>query len=317
MRQITPCWKRSFGTGAMTSSTPSWPRGTDVGGVAIPSGCGALSPRVERTIAGNPLTGIRLPKSTSRTRNALTVEQVEAFAEVVGPWWRPFVLVLAYCGLRPGSHRSAPEAPRRPRATHGLTGHKRAPRNPGRGRHQDPPGPHRRGSGFSLGRTACSRGRPRRRRRRCIALHHPVGRSDPPFELAVGVGTGCGTRPPPSCASPTGPRSTSCGNGGQPARAKRGARTAAAASLGHDPAIFLRTYAHLTPGTSEPWPTQWTRLVRRLCRPNATRVRFLSQAWCRAWISRGWPDAVGRSLNVRAPGLDFSVGLPGFEPGTS
>jgi integrase len=27
---------------------------------------------------------------------------VEALAEIVGPWRRPFVLALAYCGLRPG-----------------------------------------------------------------------------------------------------------------------------------------------------------------------------------------------------------------------
>lgn len=55
-----------------------------------------------RIIASNPLAGIRVPTGTSRTRNALSVEQVEALAETVDPWWRPYVLVLAYCGLRPG-----------------------------------------------------------------------------------------------------------------------------------------------------------------------------------------------------------------------
>ncbi len=55
-----------------------------------------------RIIASNPLTGIRVPTGTSRTRNALSVEQVEALAVTVDPWWRPYVLVLAYCGLRPG-----------------------------------------------------------------------------------------------------------------------------------------------------------------------------------------------------------------------
>jgi integrase len=55
-----------------------------------------------RIIAGNPLTGLRLPKGARRTRNALTVEQVEALSAAVDPWWRPFLLVLAYCGLRPG-----------------------------------------------------------------------------------------------------------------------------------------------------------------------------------------------------------------------
>ena len=55
-----------------------------------------------RIISANPLTGVRLPKGSSRTRKALTAEQVEDLAALVDPWWRPFVLVLAYCGLRPG-----------------------------------------------------------------------------------------------------------------------------------------------------------------------------------------------------------------------
>ena len=55
-----------------------------------------------RIIAASPLAGIGVPTISSRPRNALTVEQVEALAATVDPWWRPFVLVLAYCGLRPG-----------------------------------------------------------------------------------------------------------------------------------------------------------------------------------------------------------------------
>ncbi len=55
-----------------------------------------------RIIASNPLSGLRLPTATSRTRNALSSDQVEALAAAVDSWWRPFVLVLAYCGLRPG-----------------------------------------------------------------------------------------------------------------------------------------------------------------------------------------------------------------------
>jgi integrase len=55
-----------------------------------------------RVIAANPLLGTRVPMGTSRTRNALSIEQVEALAATVDPWWRPYVLVLAYCGLRPG-----------------------------------------------------------------------------------------------------------------------------------------------------------------------------------------------------------------------
>src|SRR5580704_7211881 len=55
-----------------------------------------------RIVASNPLTGLRVATGTSRTRNALSVEQVETLAVTVDPWWRPYVLVLAYCGLRPG-----------------------------------------------------------------------------------------------------------------------------------------------------------------------------------------------------------------------
>ncbi len=53
-------------------------------------------------VASNPLAGLRLPTGTSRTRNALSAEQVEVLADTVDPWWRPLILVLAYCGLRPG-----------------------------------------------------------------------------------------------------------------------------------------------------------------------------------------------------------------------
>jgi hypothetical protein len=38
-----------------------------------------------RIIASNPLTGHRLPTTSSRTRHALTAEQVEALAETVAP----------------------------------------------------------------------------------------------------------------------------------------------------------------------------------------------------------------------------------------
>jgi len=53
-------------------------------------------------ITANPMIGLRIAKGTSKTRQALTAEQVELLADTVDPWWRPFVLVLAYCGLRPG-----------------------------------------------------------------------------------------------------------------------------------------------------------------------------------------------------------------------
>ena len=48
------------------------------------------------------MAGLRIAKGRSKTRQALTAEQVELLADAVGPVARPFVLVLAYCGLRPG-----------------------------------------------------------------------------------------------------------------------------------------------------------------------------------------------------------------------
>jgi site-specific recombinase XerD len=39
-----------------------------------------------RITSANPLTGVRLPKGSSRTRKALTAEQVEDVAALVDPW---------------------------------------------------------------------------------------------------------------------------------------------------------------------------------------------------------------------------------------
>lgn len=58
----------------------------------------ALESRVIRT---NPTAGMRAPrKGASRAKQALTVAQVEALADEAGDY-RVLVLVLAYCGLRP------------------------------------------------------------------------------------------------------------------------------------------------------------------------------------------------------------------------
>lgn len=88
--------------------------------------------------------------------------------------------------------------------------------------------------------------------------------------------------------------------------------TAAAASLGHDPAIFLRTYAHLYPGdlgaVADAMDMARSTALPSECddeafdRQASSVVSVVSVQSCRwrAWISRGWPGAVRRSLNVRA-----------------
>ncbi len=101
------------------------------------------------------MTGLRLPKGSSRTRNALTVEQVEALAAAVDPWWRPFLLVLAYCGLRPGEalalRRRHLDDLGRLTVERGMTEHRGVLLERG---HEDTPVPGGRGAGLRLGRVA-------------------------------------------------------------------------------------------------------------------------------------------------------------------
>jgi integrase len=199
-----------------------------------------------RIIAGNPLTGLRLPKGSSRTRNALMVEQVEALAGAVDPWWRTFVLVLAYCGLRPGEAIAL------------------------RRKHLD-----------DLGRLTVERGMTEHRgtllerdtkthRTRVVEVpasvlvelrtHVELHVGEEPSALLFTTPFGdpvrlsnwrhrvwdplAGELGLPKWATPYVLRHTAASllaQSGVPV-------AAAAASLGHDPAIFLRTYAHLYPG---------------------------------------------------------------------
>jgi integrase len=199
-----------------------------------------------RIIAGNPLTGLRLPKGSSRSRDALTIEQVEALATAVDPWWRPFVLVLAYCGLRPGEaialRRKHLDDLGRLTVERGMTEHR----------------------GTLLERdTKTHRSRVVEVPASVLAelrthVEAHVG-SDPtallfttpsgdPVRLSnwrhrVWDPLACELRLP-EWATPYVLRHTAASllaQSGVPV-------TAAAASLGHDPAIFLRTYAHLYPG---------------------------------------------------------------------
>ena len=198
-----------------------------------------------RIIAGNPLLGIRVPIGTSRTRNALNVAQVEALAATVRPWWRPYVLVLACCGLRPGEAAAL------------------------RRKHLD-----------DLGRLTVERAMAEHRgrllerdtkthRARVVQVpssvldelreHLAAHVDDDPLALIFTTQSGTPVRISnwrhkvwqpaadklelPKWATPYVLRHTAAS-----LMAQRGVPvSAAAAALGHDPAIFLRTYAHLYP----------------------------------------------------------------------
>jgi integrase len=199
-----------------------------------------------QVIASNPLVGIRLPTATSRTRKALSAEQVEALAGTVDSWWRPYVLVLAYCGLRPGEaaalRRRDLDDLGRLTIERGFTEHRgqllerdtkthrlRVVQVPTSVLHvlrahldtfveHDP--------GALLFTTPA--GSPVR----IANWRHRVWQ---PAANQIGL---------PGWATPYVLRHTAAS-----LMAQRGVPvSAAAAALGHDPAIFLRTYAHLYPG---------------------------------------------------------------------
>lgn len=199
-----------------------------------------------RIIAANPLAGIRVPMGSSRPRNALSVEQVEALAAMVDPWWRPFVLVLAYCGLRPGEAAAL------------------------RRKHLDDLGRLTIEAGLSEHRGQLLERGTKTHRARIVEvpasvlaelLEHIERQSiHDPDPLLFTTLSGDPVRLSnwrhrvwnpaakklnfPKWATPYALRHTAAS-----LLAQRGVPvSAAAASLGHDPAIFLRTYAHLYPG---------------------------------------------------------------------
>jgi len=199
-----------------------------------------------RIIASNPLTGLRLPMTSSRTRYALTAEQVEAIAETVDPWWRPFVLVLAYCGLRPGEaaalQRRDLDDLGRLTVERGMSEH--------RGRLIEQDTKTHRARVVQVPASVLKELRehleanvgsdpespvfttPARTRVRMSNWRHKVWE---PAALELDL---------PSWATPYVLRHTAAS-----LMAQQGVPvSAAAAALGHDPAIFLRTYAHLYPG---------------------------------------------------------------------
>jgi len=197
-------------------------------------------------IVANPMTGIRIAKGTSRTRQALTAEQVELLADAVGTWWRPFVLVLAYCGLRPGEAIAL------------------------RRRHLDDLGRLTIEGAVTEHRGRLIEGDTKTHRSRLVQVPESVL-----HELRVHIDEHVADRPDaPIFSAPDGsmvrlsnwrhrvwqPAAEQAGlpSGATPyvlrhtaasLMAQQGVPVStAAAALGHDPAIYLRTYAHLYPG---------------------------------------------------------------------
>jgi integrase len=197
-------------------------------------------------ITSSPLHGVRTATGTSKRRQALTVEQVELLAEAVGPWWRPFVLVLAYCGLRPGEAIAL------------------------RRRHLDDLGRLTVEGAVTEHKGKLIEGDTKTHRSRLVQVPGSV-LLELRDHMAANVAS---DQDAPIFSTPTGTRvrlSNWRHKVWQPAIQKSGLPdnvtpyvlrhtaaslmaqqgvpvSTAAASLGHDPAIYLRTYAHLYPG---------------------------------------------------------------------
>jgi integrase len=197
-------------------------------------------------IAANPMTGLRVAKGTSKTRQALTAEQVELLADAVGQWWRPFVLVLAYCGLRPGEAIAL------------------------RRRHLDDLGRLTIEGAVTEHRGRLVEGDTKTHRSRLVQVpqsvleelkahmnEHVPDRSDATIFLApdgsmVRLSNWRHRVWQPSVEQaglPPGATPYVLRHTAASLMAQRGVPVStAAAALGHDPAIYLRTYAHLYPG---------------------------------------------------------------------
>ena len=196
--------------------------------------------------SSNPLAGLRLPMTSSRTRHALTVEQVEAIAETVDPWWRTYVLVLAYCGLRPGEavalQRRDLDDLGRLTVERGISEHR------GRLIEQD--------TKTHRARIVQVPASVLRELREHLEAHVGPDPESPIFTTPAGNRVRMSNwrhkiwdptaleLELPQWATPYVLRHTAAS-----LMAQQGVPvSAAAAALGHDPAIFLRTYAHLYPG---------------------------------------------------------------------
>ena len=232
-------------------------------------------------ITGNPLAGLRLAQGSSTTRRALTAKQVEVLVNAFDERYRALILVLAYGGLRPGEATAL------------------------RRRHLDDLGQLTVESGLVEHRGKLVEGSTKTRRARVVPLPATVAK-----ELRQHLNARVPDDPEaPMFATPTGTRirlSNFRNNVWDVARkkarlpdwvtpyvlrhtaaslmAQNGVSvTTAAAVLGHDPAIYLRTYAHLYPGDLQT-AAQALDGARRDAR---TRKRPRAALGPRAGISRG------------------------------
>jgi integrase len=171
---------------------------------------------------------------------------VEELAQLVDPRWRPFVLILAYCGLRPGE---AVALRRRHLDESGhLTIEGAMAEHRGRLLERD--------TKTYQARVVAVPGSVLSELRNHLDTHVGLDPETPIFTTPTGERVRISNwrrrvwQPAarqlalPSWATPYVLRHTAASllaQSGVPV-------TAAAASLGHDPAIFLRTYAHLYPG---------------------------------------------------------------------
>ena len=91
--------------------------------------------------------------------------------------------------------------------------------------------------------------------------------------------------------------------------------TAAAAALGQDPAVFLRTCSTCIRVISKRWPTQWTLLVVQLVNRVTTPVLEADPGECRAWISPGWLVEPTATRIVHWLSCTFASGCRDLNPG--
>ena len=197
-------------------------------------------------IAGNPLAGLRLVQGSSTTRRALTAGQVEGLVKAFDERYRALILVLAYGGLRPGEATAL------------------------RRRHLDDLGQLTVEGGLVEHRGRLVEGSTKTRKARVVPLPATVVKElrrhlrarvpDDPEAPMFTTPSGTCIRLSnfrtnewriarkrarlPNWVKPYALRHTAAS-----LMAQNGVSVpTAAAVLGHDPAIYLRTYAHLYPG---------------------------------------------------------------------
>lgn len=105
MSSITPSTVEAWVKGLTETLAPGTVRGVYRVLVAV---FGAVVR--DRVVATSPCTGVKLPRTTSRSVEPLTLESVELLADAVGDRYRPLVLLGAGAGLRVGEALGMPVA---------------------------------------------------------------------------------------------------------------------------------------------------------------------------------------------------------------